>query len=81
MVAVVGLVFGIGYFKAQVEAEIANVQKTGDEHTAKLQAMSERQSDMSQAIEEVRSDVSVLSAVVQERTGKPVEEGGHRKGE
>lgn len=68
--AVAGMVFWFGGLKEQV----AQVQKTSDSHSQKLEEMSQKQESLAQAVGLVRSDVSVLSAVVQERTGKPVED-------
>jgi len=61
IVAAVAILMWLGGFKRQVET----LQVTTDEHTKQLESVKEN-------VTSVKNDVAVLSAVVMERTGKPV---------
>lgn len=58
----------LGGFKRQVES----IQSASDAHTVQLEAVRDSITSVKSDVASVKGDVAVLSAVVVERTGKPL---------
>lgn len=68
---IIGVASALIYI-GKLDTTVSEVKKQGEEHAAAITQVNDHVTEVKTDVAAVKSDVAVLSAVVVERTGKPL---------